>query len=269
MSDSGPSSAKLSGYTLPLTPAGTGSLVPPPPWHFSGDVLWIEYRADPAAVAAFLPDELTPVESPKNAAIGFYDWQWCGDAGTELADPATAQFRECMIALDARLGPEPVCRVPLAWVDSTVPLVRGWLQGMPKIPGEVALTRSFPVGRATAQRSAGGRFHGVVSAGGRRLITASVELRGRSPAPVLATRPLIHTRFDPGWGPELPPRTEPVRSSVDGVQTGAAWSGSADLTFGGELGEFAALAPVSVGDGYVFSYAETLRPGRPVEVSSG
>ena len=43
------------GYSLPLSPGGTASLVPAPPWHYVGDFLVIEYWAEPAAVAAVLP----------------------------------------------------------------------------------------------------------------------------------------------------------------------------------------------------------------------
>lgn len=38
----------LQGWSLPLSPDGSASLVPPPPWHFSGDVIGIDYRTDPS-----------------------------------------------------------------------------------------------------------------------------------------------------------------------------------------------------------------------------
>ena len=37
----------LHGWSLPLSPSGAASLVPAPPWHFSGDALGIDYRGDP------------------------------------------------------------------------------------------------------------------------------------------------------------------------------------------------------------------------------
>ena len=45
---------ELKGFMVPRTPEGRSSIVPPPPWHYSGDVLTIEYRAEPARVAALL-----------------------------------------------------------------------------------------------------------------------------------------------------------------------------------------------------------------------
>src|SRR5580658_928822 len=197
-----PAPGQLLGYTLPLSPTGQSAMVPAPPWHFSGDALWVTYRADPAAVAAFLPAELRPGPEPGAVAIGFYDWQWCSDTGAELDDPVRAQFKECLIVLDCLLDGRPVARVPFAWVDSAVPLVRGLIQGMPKIFGSVWLTRSFPVGRAGPRREPGARFSAAASADGRRIATASVTLEAASSAPPpLSDRMLVHTRQFPAWQP--------------------------------------------------------------------
>ena len=38
----------LEGWSLPLSPGGTAALVPPPPWHFSGEALGIDFHCDPA-----------------------------------------------------------------------------------------------------------------------------------------------------------------------------------------------------------------------------
>ena len=76
--------AHQSGYSLPLSPGGTASLVPAPPWHYVGDFLVIEYWADPAAVAAVLPEGLEPHADPGRCAALFVDWQSCSDSGAEL-----------------------------------------------------------------------------------------------------------------------------------------------------------------------------------------
>src|SRR5580658_6732853 len=46
----------VTGYTVPRTPLGLASIDPPPPWHYSSDVVGIEYWADPEAVSAVLPE---------------------------------------------------------------------------------------------------------------------------------------------------------------------------------------------------------------------
>ena len=50
----------LKGYTAPLSPDGRAGIVPPPPWHYSGDFLIAEYRTDPDAVAALPRLIVTP-----------------------------------------------------------------------------------------------------------------------------------------------------------------------------------------------------------------
>ena len=45
----------LAGFFYPRTATGRSSLLPEPPWHYSGDLLTVEYRADPARVAELLP----------------------------------------------------------------------------------------------------------------------------------------------------------------------------------------------------------------------
>jgi acetoacetate decarboxylase len=246
-------------------------MVPPPPWHFAGDALWITYRADPAAAAAFLPAGLRPGPDPGAAAIGFFDWQWCADAGTELRDPVKAQFRECLIALACLLDDQPVVRVPYAWVDSAVPLVRGFIQGMPKLAGSVWLTRGFPVGRAGPRREAGGEFSAVVAADGRRLAAATVTLAAPTDQPPpLADLPLVHTRHFPAWEPGEVALEELVRAAVSDVEFAGIWRGNAEVSFQDISDpDLATLAPVEVGAGYVFQYAETLGPGHRVRSGAG
>ena len=50
----------VKGFTLPRSPLGLAAIDPPPPWHYSGDAVGVEYWADPNATAAFLPEGLSP-----------------------------------------------------------------------------------------------------------------------------------------------------------------------------------------------------------------
>lgn len=249
-----------------MSPSGSSSLIPPPPWHFSGDALWVTYEADPDKVAEFLPRGLRPGPEPGEAAIGFFDWQWCSDNGAELLDPGQAQFRECLLVVGCSLDGKPAGRVPYAWVDSAVPLLRGFIQGMPKKFGSVWLTRSFAVGKAGPQRRQGAQFSAVASAGGRRIAKATVTLTAPADQPPpLSDRPLIHTRHFPAWHPGEPPLAELAVGATSDVAFADVWYGTAELCFDdtGDPG-LAALAPTKTGLGYLFSYAETLAPGRRV-----
>ena len=81
--------AELQGLMYPRTPTGAGSVLPSPPWHYSGEMLTIEFRTDPARVAELLPDGLTLADDdPGAVAIIWADWQSCSKNFDELLDPA-------------------------------------------------------------------------------------------------------------------------------------------------------------------------------------
>ena len=134
----------LSGYSLPRSPEGRASLVPPPPWHYVGDFLVIEYWADPDAVAGVLPPGLEPyADDPGRAAALFVDWQSCTSGQAELLDPARSQYKEFFIVVNATLDGELITSCPYIWVDQDFALVRGWIQGFPKKLGSIQMTRTF------------------------------------------------------------------------------------------------------------------------------
>ncbi|MER7213424.1 MULTISPECIES: enduracididine biosynthesis enzyme MppR [Streptosporangium] len=257
------------GYTLPLSPSGRSSMITKPPWHFSGDVIMVDYRVDPDAAAGFLPPELTLGPDPGAAAAVFAEWQWCSDDGAELADPGRCGFTEFLILIACAYRGRRLARCPYAWVDKAVPLVRGWIQGMPKQFGEVHQIRPVRVGRAGPRLAPGGRFDATLSSGGRRVAEASVTVESTAAEPpLLHTVPLVHTRFFPAWLPSEEPLSQLVVSEVSGVEFSELWTGRATLSFPDVASsDLAALAPVEVGNGYVFSYAETLHHGKPLETA--
>ncbi|MEU4233929.1 enduracididine biosynthesis enzyme MppR [Nonomuraea sp. NPDC026600] len=252
------------GYSLPLSPSGLSAMVTPPPWHFSGDVIMVEYRVDPAVAAAFLPPGVEPGADPGAAAAVFAHWHWCSEPDRESADPARNQFNEFMILLGCTAEGRPMARCPYAWVDGAVPMARGWIQGMPKQFGTVHQTHPKAVGHAGPRLAEGGRFHGIASQYGRRIAEASVTLDGPAgDPPGLHTVPLVHTRHFPAWVPPEQPLSQLVVSVVADVEFGEIWAGAASLRFADDLeDDLAALAPTEVGRGFVFSYAETLCHGR-------
>jgi acetoacetate decarboxylase len=248
-----------------LTPNGLSSLVRSPPWHFSGEVLAVLYRIEPAAAKAFLPDIDGLGSDQGVAAAIFGDWQSCCSDGAELDDPITAQYKECYIALGCRLAGRPVVRVAFTWVDRDFSLVRGLVQGYPKKLGSIAMTRAMNIGRATAPVEDGGRFSASLAAGDRRRIDARVILREPADAPYLVTAPLIHTRHFPSWDPAREPLTEHVLSTSVDQAIEQVWSGDATLSFADVPNdELSLLAPHTVISGYRLLFGETLIGGRVI-----
>src|SRR3712207_341057 len=92
---------RLQGYSLPRTSTGRSSLVPKPPWHYSGNFLVVEYRTDPEAARSFLPGDLDDGSDLGAAAAIFVEWQSCSDSFEELLDPARAQYKEFFVVLAA------------------------------------------------------------------------------------------------------------------------------------------------------------------------
>jgi acetoacetate decarboxylase len=119
----------LRGWSLPLSPSGQAALVPPPPWHFSGDAIGIDFRGDPRAMAAVLPAALVPV-GDGSASFVFCDWSSSADLDPRVAgDPARGQYKEAYVAVHARLDGKSVARVPYIWVDNDLSFARVHIQG--------------------------------------------------------------------------------------------------------------------------------------------
>src|SRR5215475_6210535 len=115
--------ADMTGFFYPRTASGQSSLLPAPPWHYSGNMLTIEYRTDPARVAELLPRPLGPAPEDPGAE--------------ELIDPVRAQYSECLAVVRCVYGGRVYSRCVYIWVDSDVALARGLVQGYPKKLGSI------------------------------------------------------------------------------------------------------------------------------------
>jgi acetoacetate decarboxylase len=252
----------LEGWSLPLSPGGSASLVPPPPWHFSGEVLVIDFRADPDAVASVLPEGMEAL-GDGSASFVFADWSSAADADPRIArDPARGQYKEAYVAVPALLDGARVARVPYIWVDNDLSLARGHIQGFPKKAGTIAITRPVTIGRGGPRVEAGATFTGHVASLGRRLARGSVTLD--APAqPGLVPRamrlPIWHTRLVPDLGGEKPLVHDLARNIVTDFEIVDLWTGTGDLELhASEFEELAALQPTEVGGGFRGSVAFTI-----------
>ena len=77
----------MAGFLFPKTQTGKSSLIPEPPWHYSGEMITVEYRTSPDRVSELLPEGATPAdEDPGAVALIWADWQSCGDTFEETLD---------------------------------------------------------------------------------------------------------------------------------------------------------------------------------------
>lgn len=189
----------MAGFLFPRTPSGRSSLIPPPPWHYSGEMLTVEYRADPERVAELLPDgaELAD-DDPGAVALIWADWQSAGDDLVELLDPVRSQYKECFAVVRCRWEGETWSRCPFIWVDKDFALVRGYHQGYPKKLGEIWMTRPVALGKAGPRLEPGGRFGATVSAAGRLVARATWTLTRPADSPgFVNAHPMLHNRYWP------------------------------------------------------------------------
>jgi len=201
----------LTGFTAPFTPRGLASLVPPPPWHYAGWLLNVEFTCDVRAAAAFVPAALGAATGC--GTVHFAEWQATTD-GAELLDPIRAQYRETIVVLELeRPDGARTNFCPLIYVDQDASLVRGLLQGWPKKMGSTWLTRSFPLDHpAAAPLRAGTRLGASLAVKDRRLVEARLELTGRRGVPLgFLARPTIGTV---GWADLARPAEPPALRHV-------------------------------------------------------
>lgn len=262
------------GFLQPFSPAGRASVVPPPPWHYSGELLVVEYPlADPDAASAFLFPGVSLESS--TAAACFAAWVSSSDAWREQErrDPLRCQYHEAFILLPVSYGPpreapRTWARCVAMWVDADFSLARGWIQGYPKKMGQVAVSRPAALGIGGPRLAPGEVFAGVAVAGGHRLVSATVTLEGAGvDAPAIATRPFLLSRYLPSLDPDVPSRVEIVRGVTRDVAVGDVWSGPAEVVIGGSPAEeLDAFLPAGSGRGFFYSSAFTVDAAQVLEV---
>jgi acetoacetate decarboxylase len=223
---------QLHGFLPPFTTSGHSALVPPPPWHYSGDLLTVEYRSEPGAVAALLPAGVEPAaEDPDAVALIWADWQSCSDGGGELLDPARSQYKEAFAVVRCSYEGVMYSRCALIWVTTDFAIGRGLHQGYPKKLGSIHMTRVMPHGKAAARLAAGARFGATLAAYDHRLATARLTLTGPSEGNGFVNAlPMLHNRqvraIERDGGLVL---DELVTMSGYDADLGPAWQGEAEL----------------------------------------
>ena len=221
------------GFFYPRTSTGRASLIPAPPWYYSGDLLTVEYRTDPARVAELLPAPLAPAdEDPGAVAVIWADWQSCSASRQELLDPVRAQYKEAFVVVRCSYQGRTYSRCVYIWVDKDFAMARGIHQGYPKKLGSIHQTRPHPFGQAAPRIGPGAAFGATLAAGDRRLAEAVLTLRTESATNGFVNgHPMAHHRIMPniakgGAGDAF---AELIESGASEVQAGQAWCGDAQL----------------------------------------
>ncbi|MBB3178764.1 acetoacetate decarboxylase family protein [Variovorax sp. Sphag1AA] len=244
------------GFAVPRSPLGRAAINPPPPWHYSSEVIGVDFWADPVATAALLPEGLSPDPATNgHARVLFSDSQFTAQ-DDEFLDPARYQFREVRVLIDAVWGETAVTYCPFSFADNDAALSRGWMQGLPTKLGQIAQTRSYAAwSEAAAPVSPGGRFAASASAHGCRLIDVSVTLdRREEDGRSFFERPTALLRYVPqlvAGQQHRPAMHELTLLLVENVRTVDMWIGHGFLSLPEVRGEeLDALRPLRMNFGF-------------------
>ncbi len=236
------------GFLPPYTASGRTAVVPDMPWHYSGTLLTVEYRTDPANVRAILPPDvdLAP-EDPGAVAFIWADWQSCSSSFEELLDPVKSQYLEAFVVVRCSYQGVTYSRCVLIWVTTDFAIARGWFQGYPKKLGSAYVTRPYARGKATSRIGEGGTFGASLAAYDHRLATAKVTLREPAASNGFVNgHKMLHHRMVPSLVPGAGMSLNQVvtMGGVD-LDLGQPWVGDADLSlFDSPWDEPASLLPV-------------------------
>ncbi len=224
--------AELQGFMYPRTATGKAGVLPGPPWHYSGEMLTIEYRTNPDNVAELLPDGMELCDDdPGAVALIWAEWQSCSDSFEELLDPARSQYKEVFHVIRCQYQGDTYSRAAYIWVDKDFAMARGVVQGYPKKLSEIWMTRHVTHGKAGPRLEPGGKFGATVSTWGRRIADARFTITGTAEtAGFVNGHPMLHTR-------QMPAIEMDGRDSLDelvtmrgfDVEVGPVFCGDAEL----------------------------------------
>ncbi len=262
----------MQGFLFPKTPEGRSSLIPAPPWHYSGEMLTVEYRTDPARVEALLPEGASlSADDPGAVALIWADWQSCGDDFAEILDPVRAQYKECFAVIRCQYAGRIWSRSPYIWVDKDFAMVRGYHQGYPKKLGDIWMTRPITVGKAGPRLEHGSRFGATLTVAGRRIAEARLTLTGPASAPGFVNgHPMLHNRAWPAIESDGSQSMDELvtMSGYDG-ELADIWAAEAEVQlFEAPTEEIAALQPEEMIGGFYHRVGVSWKGGTTLERST-
>lgn len=259
----------LKGFSYPLTPGGTSSVVGDLPWHFATEHLNIVYRTDPVAIAAYLPDPLEPGDPPDRVCVSFSKWWslWDNQLDMPFINPERTWYTETVIWVPCAYQGQQGQICLHTWVDNDFTMARGHFMGFPKKLGKTYKTDYNPLNPKMAPLGPGTKMRGYTIAHGERLLEGTLTIEQQidaSDLPVPMGLPVYNIRHFPSIERGAPPSVlELVRIELDTVRYGDVWSGNATIKLlPSEIEEHTRLVPQSVIGGYFFTSGSTVTGGQ-------
>lgn len=259
----------MSGRYYPRTATGQSSILPPVPWHYSGELITIEYRSDVDAVKSLLPEGLELADDDPGAVAAIWaDWQSCSDDFNEILDPVRGQYKEMFIVIRCKYRGKTYSRCAFIWVDKDYAILRGQHQGYPKKIGSIHQSRPVVVGKAGPRLETGGTFGLTLAAYDRRLAQGRFTITGAAQQPgFVNAHPMLHHR----WYPAIEfdgtdSLSEVVTMSGYDAERGRCFTGEAELVyFDSPVEELSCIAPKEIIAAYWHEVGVSWKAGTTLE----
>ncbi len=244
----------MSDFYYPRTATGKAAILPSVPWHYSGELITLEYRTDVDAVRSLLPEGIELAdEDPGAVAAIWADWQSCSNDFNEYLDPVRSQYKEMFIVVRCKYQGQTYSRCVFIWVDRDYAILRGQHQGYPKKLGIIQMSKPAYVGKGGPRLEVGGTFGATLAAFDRRLSEARFTITGEAETPGFVNgHPMIHHRWYPAIETDGTDSLEEIvtMSSFD-VEKGRCFEGDFDLEyFDSPVEELSSIAPKEPIAGY-------------------
>lgn len=262
----------MTGRYYPRTTSTKSSILPPTPWHYSGELLTIEYRTDVDAIRSVLPEEFELAdEDPGAVAAIWADWQSCSDDFNEVLDPIRGQYKEVFFVVRCKYNGKAFSRCVFIWVDKDYAVVRGQHQGYPKKMGSIHLSRPVVVGKAGPRLESGGQFGATLAAYDRRLAQAKFTINQPADRPgFVNSLPMVHNR----WYPAIESNgtdslDEVVTMSGYDAEMGRCFQGEAELeVFDSPVEELKLIQPKELINAYWYEVGVSWKAGTTLSRNS-
>ncbi|MCP5367600.1 MAG: acetoacetate decarboxylase family protein, partial [Hyphomicrobiales bacterium] len=118
------------GMSNPRSATGASALVEPTPHHIGLDAIHVNFRADPARIAPFLPPGMEPVDEGTGwAMVGDLVKVSAEDPDQYWRNPERTKYSEGLVGFNVRFGGRTGRYSAFVWVD------RDWSMGMGQVMG--------------------------------------------------------------------------------------------------------------------------------------
>jgi len=248
---------KLQGYSAPLSPRGTASLVEPTPHHISAEAIQVIFRVGEDVVARYLPPPLEPIEGGLVYAYVADMTKVSAHAPDQMySNPERTQYKEGIVGFFCRYGDRTGRYSPYIWINQDWSLLFGHIMGWGKKIGRVHLTKWHEFNPGMGPLRPGVKLRGVVDRHGYRLLDMGVELVERLPdgasVPSYGNNVFL-LRWFPSTGPQVKPVQQLLALNLKGVRTVDAWKCNGHVVLGdSDNEELTDLQPKEIVGAYYF-----------------